>query len=285
MPLDVLRLRDSGLAARATGDEFRAAVLLWCASWHQIPAASLPDDDIELANLCGYGRSPKEWRKIRDAALRGWLACVDGRLYHPIVAEKAREAWRSKLEQRHRTECARIKKHCQRHDIPFNPPDFDEWMSLGCPQGQNLDVPKTKAECPQEVPRETPSKRQGEGQGQGEVKEKEKAAPPSALPDGIPHEAWAGFVAMRTKNRKPMTPRAVELLHAKLLRMQADGADIAAVLDQSTVNGWQDVFPLKQPANGSTHAVALQPQMLSRAGEQTRINAIAAKRMIFGDDA
>ena len=29
---------------------------------------------------------------------------------------------------------------------------------------------------------------------------------------------------------------------------------------------------------------ALQPQMLSRAGEQTRVNAEAAKRLIFGDE-
>ena len=26
-------------------------MLLWCASWHQVPAASLPDDDIVLARL------------------------------------------------------------------------------------------------------------------------------------------------------------------------------------------------------------------------------------------
>ena len=107
MPLDVVRLRDSGLTAKATGDEFRAAVLLWCASWHQHPAASLPDDDDELANLCGYGRAPKEWKKIREGALRGWVKCSDGRLYHPTVAEKAREAWQSKVAQRARTEAAR----------------------------------------------------------------------------------------------------------------------------------------------------------------------------------
>ena len=67
MPLDVVRLRDSGLTAKATGDEFRAAVLLWCASWHQTPAASLPNDDQELANLCGYARAMREWAKKLEA--------------------------------------------------------------------------------------------------------------------------------------------------------------------------------------------------------------------------
>lgn len=49
MPLDVLRLRDSDLMALSTGDEFKAAVALWCVAWHQVPAASLPNDDRLLA--------------------------------------------------------------------------------------------------------------------------------------------------------------------------------------------------------------------------------------------
>lgn len=59
MPLEVVRLRDSDLAALATGDEFRGAVLLWCASWHQVPAASLPNDDRLLAKFAGFGRDLK----------------------------------------------------------------------------------------------------------------------------------------------------------------------------------------------------------------------------------
>jgi len=181
MPLDVVRLRDSNLAIQATGDEFRAAVLLWCASWHQIPAASLPDDDATLSSLAGYGRVQKEWIKVRAGALRGWVKCSNGRLYHPVVAEKARDAWLAKLRQRFRTECARIKKHCQRHQVAYAEPDFDEWMEQGCPCGHSLSVPETKPPCPQDtthqspgqpppVPRENHSKGQGEGYGQGERK-------------------------------------------------------------------------------------------------------------------
>ena len=54
MPLDVLRLRDSDLACVEDTEVFRCAVLSWCVSWHQIPAASLPDDDALLAKLRGY---------------------------------------------------------------------------------------------------------------------------------------------------------------------------------------------------------------------------------------
>lgn len=96
MPLDVVRLRDSDLTAMETAEAFRAAVMLWCASWHQLPAASLPDDNRVLANLAGYGRVVKEFEKERDGALRGWVRCSDGRLYHPVVAEKAMIAWQAK---------------------------------------------------------------------------------------------------------------------------------------------------------------------------------------------
>lgn len=179
MPLDVVRLRDSDLAAMEPPEACWAAVLLWCASWHQVPAASVPDDDRVLANLAGFGRVVKEWQKLRDSALRGWVRCLDGRLYHPVVAEKALDAWRSKLEQRWKTECARIKKHNQRHDLTGDQavrlPDFEEWIAAGCPQGQPLHVPKDKGDAspgtppprPPNVSRETHSKGQGEGQGQG----------------------------------------------------------------------------------------------------------------------
>lgn len=108
MPIDVVRLRDSGIAVCTTGDEFRAAVLLWCAAWHQLPAASLPNDDASLAQFTGYGRDIKGWKKIKRGAMRGWVKCNDGRLYHPVVAEKAIESWKKKQEQRSRTLKARI---------------------------------------------------------------------------------------------------------------------------------------------------------------------------------
>lgn len=113
MPLDVVRLRDSDLSASANGEEFRAAVLLWCASWHQVPAASIPNDDAILSSLAGFGRVVKEWLKVRKGALRGWVLCSDGRLYHPVVAEKARDAWESKKKQRDRTAAARAARLSQ----------------------------------------------------------------------------------------------------------------------------------------------------------------------------
>src|SRR5690242_8109893 len=115
MPLDVQRLRDSDLAGLETPEACWAAVLLWCAAWHQMPAASLPDDDRLLAKFAGYQGALEKWQMVKSGALRGWVKCSDGRLYHPVVAEKAKESWRSKLERMWRTEVARIKKANQRH--------------------------------------------------------------------------------------------------------------------------------------------------------------------------
>lgn len=179
MPLDVARLRDSELASNETPEACWAAVLLWAAAWHQIPAASMPNDDRWIAKAAGYaqrGKIAKEWAEVRVGALRGWIECDDGRLYHPVVAEKATEAWQAKLEQRHRTECARIKKHNDRHHTTIEKPSFDEWMSLGCPVGQPLFVPRDTPPCTEQVAGETTSKRQGEGQGQGHLRDSEANA-------------------------------------------------------------------------------------------------------------
>jgi uncharacterized protein YdaU (DUF1376 family) len=91
MPLEVTRLRDSDLVMLSTGDEFKAAVLLWSAAWLQVPAASLPDDDRILCKLSTYPMA--EWLTLRDQALRGFVKCSDGRLYHPIIADHAAAAF------------------------------------------------------------------------------------------------------------------------------------------------------------------------------------------------
>lgn len=217
MPLDVVRLRDSDLAATESAESFRAAVMLWCASWHQLPAASLPNDDRVLANLAGYGRVVKEWMKEREGALRGWALCTDGRLYHPVVAEKAMEAWRGKLERLWRTECARIKKHNQRHNLQAEPPEFEAWLSCGRPQGQMPNVPEDKKPlslgqdppCPALVPNETASKGQREGQGQGQLIEipDPNGSSPSAPPPAFPPCPVRQLVALFVDRCVPAMPK------------------------------------------------------------------------------
>jgi hypothetical protein len=84
-----------------------------------VPAASLPDDDLILARLLGYGRDLKGWKKVRAAGgLRGWVKCSDGRLYHPVVAAKAQEAHEHKtVSKRKRDKDAeRLRRWRETHD-------------------------------------------------------------------------------------------------------------------------------------------------------------------------
>lgn len=151
MPLDAARLLDSDMFALSTGEEFKAAIALWCKAWVQVPAASLPDDDRVLAYLSGAGT---RWKKIKAMALRGFVKCSDGRLYHCIVAEKANEAWAKKQSYR-----ARSKKGNEKR-----------WGSLKDDNNDPSGIAKGLLE---------PPKGQGEGQGDVPLDKSNGAAPTS----------------------------------------------------------------------------------------------------------
>jgi hypothetical protein len=87
------------------GPEGRCAALaLWWSAWKQSPAGSLPDQDRALAQLAGYGIVIKSWLAIKDEAMRGWIKCADGRLYHPVVCELAIEAMSRRTEHQEANE-------------------------------------------------------------------------------------------------------------------------------------------------------------------------------------
>jgi uncharacterized protein YdaU (DUF1376 family) len=106
MPLKVAQLRDSDFEATATDAEFRAAVMLWCASWHQLPASSLPSDDRMLCRLAGLGRDLATWEKVKAVAMDGFILCSDGRSYHPVISELAVTAFEMKKANEKRTNAA-----------------------------------------------------------------------------------------------------------------------------------------------------------------------------------
>ena len=113
MPLDVIRLIDSDMFAETTGDEFKAAVALWCKSWTQVPAASLPNKDMVLAHLSG---NAAKWKRIKEGAMRGWILCSDDRWYHPVVAEKALAALPGREEFNHKRSAEAERRARERED-------------------------------------------------------------------------------------------------------------------------------------------------------------------------
>lgn len=201
MPLDVARLRDSDMAAYESPEACWAAVLLWSAAWHQVPAASLPDDDRFLAKAAGYGRVVKEWANVREGALHGWIKCADGRLYHPVVAEKANESWFKKLHHAWKKECDRIRKSNKQREaegksaLPFPPEPLANSTTLpleneGIPAETQPDsVGKSDSDDgnPPENALKGEGEGQGEGQGQGELKPipRSSAQPELGASEGI----------------------------------------------------------------------------------------------------
>lgn len=114
MPIEIHRLRRSKawLVCKRNPALAFYMINLWTAAWHDTPAGSLEDDDDVLADLAMC--DPAKWGKVRDQVLRGWEKASDGRLYHPVVAEKANEAWGQKQAQRQRTEAARLAREQKR---------------------------------------------------------------------------------------------------------------------------------------------------------------------------
>lgn len=53
------------------------------------------------------------------------------------------------------------------------------------------------------------------------------------------------FIVFRKKIKKPMTDHAVKLMVAKLNKLASSTAEQIEILNQSILNGWQGIFPLK----------------------------------------
>lgn len=119
MPLHVGQLFNSDIFALASGDEFKAALSLWGKSWHETPAASLTDDELVLAAKAGV--TLQRWRELAPMALRGWIKCSDGRLYHKVVAREALNAWKGRIQHRRRSAAGNAKKR----GLEFDPRPFD----------------------------------------------------------------------------------------------------------------------------------------------------------------
>ena len=65
--------------------------------------------------------------------------------------------------------------------------------------------------------------------------------------------ALRGYVQMRAAIKKPITNRGLELAFKKLDELARTVADKVAIVDQSVMNSWQGIFPLKDnQRRGST---------------------------------
>lgn len=124
---------------------------LWAEAYGQVPAASLPDNDVVLARFAGYGRDLAAWRADKAQILAPWVLCSDGRWYHPTLADVAAEAWTRKQEEAlsRRLEADRKRRARAGGTAPAS-------------TGQGPDVRRTSAGPPPDVARTSGGTSEGE---------------------------------------------------------------------------------------------------------------------------
>ncbi len=91
------------------------------------------------------------------------------------------------------------------------------------------------------------------------------------------------FIEFRKKIKKPMTDKAITLLLGQLDKLATDDATKISVLEQSIVNGWQGVFPLKdngaQAGRGFFKGASGKPQIPIVAESKGESTSISAERL------
>jgi len=229
MPLFGDRLFKSQSWIRANPEARCAMLRLWWHAYaHELPAGSLPDDDGLLAEYAGFGSAHKQWLRQKGAALAGWRRCSDSRLYHPFLAELVMQSFEARETQRHRTVAARRKK-------------AERGATVTDPVTDPVTTPVTDT-----VTGSTGQDRTGQDSS-GVI-----PRTPFTLPAWVPAGAWDDYLTMRRRIRKPMTDRAKELACEKLHELEQQGHRAEDVLNQSIMNSWQGLFPVRgnQPGGG-----------------------------------
>lgn len=104
---------------------------------------------------------------------------------------------------------------------------------------------------PNRPPTRAPTTQKPEARSQKRREDKPLSA--RGVPDWLPLEEWRGFQAMRKKMKKPLTDRAATMALRTLSELRDKGEDPAAVLDQSTLHCWQDLYPISTRRGAETY--------------------------------
>lgn len=143
MPLEIERLRKSKawLKCRRRPELAYYMLNLWMRAYHEKPAGSIENDDDVLADAAAC--SPVDFPAIRGDLLRGWIACSDGRLYHPVVCEKVLEGWVHRLRARYASRCETRRKAAYRAAQNKQPPPgavepFATWLTENYPKTASI---------------------------------------------------------------------------------------------------------------------------------------------------
>ena len=100
-----------------------------------------------------------------------------------------------------------------------------------------------------------------QSESESESESKSPPTPPGGwgVDSGPLLDALKDFEAMRVKIKKPMTQRARKLLLRNLRRLSSDEVEQIAILEQSILHGWQDVYALKGGARDGSGEKPAEP--------------------------
>jgi hypothetical protein len=232
MPLDLTQLFNSEFDTESTDSEWRAGVTLWGKAWHQVPAASLPDSDASLCKLAGLGRDMETWRAIRAGALRGFVKCSDGRLYHRVLADKALNSLEGRRDRTTERAADRARKK-RKQTAAAAPPPEPMAMSGECPSavaptaaGVPPEFHRNSTGIPPEFHRNLALKGEGEGYSKSSVSNETAAGGGASLKAQVfgPQRLWLVQASGRGDD-------AVRRLLGRWCGAHGDGVTLDAILE------------------------------------------------------
>jgi hypothetical protein len=85
-------------------EDIATAIFLWSECYRQDPAGTLPDDDVELAQLARYGTDVEAWLEVRASVLHGWEPCLIERAWGRAGGSFGSSVHRRHLRARHQAQ-------------------------------------------------------------------------------------------------------------------------------------------------------------------------------------
>jgi hypothetical protein len=269
MMIDIPRLRGSSFDSTLDDSAWRAGVNLWMAAWHQVPAASLENDEAQLAKAAGLGRDVKTWRKVKGEALRGWTACDDGRLYHPTVAEFALEAWIEKLGHRLSSGAGNAK----RYGGTFDPAPTYAEITAAADLLRELN-PKSRALSKQHVMKALKAPDEGDAGTAGGT----PGEPPGGSPAGIVPGSQGKGTGKGTGNKREKDEPSLSARGAAARESRGASKGSKRKPETAIPDGFPDTEALAEARSALASAgVSLDPETLAK---RFRNHALAEDRRV-----
>jgi len=176
---------------------------------------ALPDDDKRIAMMLGI--SPKRWARLKPVVMAFWTLTSRG-----WQQKKLTETFRA--AQKKSRKCSQAantrwkSKSLENNDLDDADADANAYAE-GYPTINHNHEPTLGDKSPNNNGAEN---------------------------FAVPQPEWSEYARYRKRIGKPLTEHAVKLATAKLEKLAGEGSDPREVLNQSVMNGWTGLFPIRE---------------------------------------